>query len=404
MEQQTSLQTTNRVTHTEKTTGSAADRRHRNTAGINKTAFLQQLKQEYFHDILRARSHTKHFRHTRAQTIGNRVRTLAFLFAALLPAWIVVDSFYLQGNEILTLALMRLVTGGACLALAIWRADNHDLLTSRIKLALLVLIPSLFQTTAHLYLDQSSYHGLPPGYHFFPFMIVTLGAIFPLTIMEGGFLAVFVTGLHLGTAAYTGTLTTLSTLNDVWLLVLLALITGWAALTQLTMLMRLYRQAHRDPLTGLANRRSIVSYLQQELAHCRTNKLPLSLMLLDLDKFKRVNDQHGHAAGDEVLKSFAHLLISQSRAEDLVGRYGGEEFLMVLSGTPCQGAHKIAERLRLACHAEQVKVPTGELLNFTTSIGVAEAQPGEQIEQMLKRVDDALYAAKGGGRDRVVIA
>jgi len=383
---------------------SDSDRRRRNLASGNKSAFLQQLKQEYFNDILRARAHTKHFRHTRAQTIGNRVRTLAFLFGVLIPAWISIDALYLSGREIQTLAVMRLVTGIACLSLAFWRSANHDLPTSRIKLALLVVIPSLFQTAAHLYLEQSSYQGLPPGYHFFPFMIITLGAIFPLTILEGGFLAVFITGLHVGTAAYTSELTSLDTLNDIWLLVLLALITGWAALTQLTMLMRLYRQAHRDPLTGLANRRSIVAYLQQEVAHSREFNNPLSLMLLDLDKFKRVNDSYGHAAGDEVLKRFAGLLVEQSRAEDLVGRYGGEEFLMVLSGTPCHGAQQIAERLRTSCHGERVRVPTGDQLSFTTSIGVAEMRPDETIEQMLKRVDDALYAAKGGGRDRVVIA
>ncbi|WP_210395700.1 GGDEF domain-containing protein [Motiliproteus sediminis] len=379
------------------------ERRRQHRASSNKTAFLQQLKQEYFYDILRARSHSRHFRHTRAQTISNRVRTLAFLLGVLIPAWITIDTLYLSGSELFFISLLRLATGGALLGLAFWRSESHSLHLSRVKLAALVLISSLFHTVAHLYLNASG-TGIPPGYHFFPFMIITLGAIFPLTIMEGGWLALFITATHLGTAAYEGELTTLQTLNDIWLLVLLALITGWAALTQLTMMMRLYRQAHRDPLTGLANRRSIVAYLEREVLHSREHDVALSLMLLDLDKFKRINDTHGHAAGDEVLKTFASLLVSQSREEDLVGRYGGEEFLMILSGTPKSGAHQIAERLRSACHQQRVIIPAGEALQFTTSIGVAELNQDESIEQMLKRVDDALYAAKGGGRDRVVIA
>lgn len=379
------------------------ERRRRQRATTNKQAFLQKLKQEYFLDILRARSHTRHFRHTRAKTLSNRVRTLAFLLGVLIPAWISVDVFYLAGDELRFVVFARLVTGACCLALALWRSDIHNLRSARFRLALLILLPSVFQTLAHLYLDGRELP-LPPGYVFFPFMIISLGAIFPLTILEGASLASFLTGLHLATAAYTDDLFKQQTLNEIWLLVLLALISGWAALTQLTMMMRLYRQAHRDPLTGLANRRSIVTYLEQEVRSSRRNETPLSLMLLDLDKFKRFNDHYGHAAGDEVLIHFANLLVAQSRAEDLVGRYGGEEFLMVLSDTSREGAQQIAERLRLACHEEEVITPTGDPLRFTTSIGVAQMHPDESIDQALKRVDDALYAAKGGGRDRVVIA
>ncbi len=378
--------------------------RRKNPPGRNtKAEFLQRLKQEYFLDILRARSHSKHFRHTRAQYINSRVRSIAFLLGLLIPAWIMVDMLYLSEEALYTIATLRGITGVACLGLGLWSGGNHNLRLARIKLALLILIPSVFQTAAHLYLEQIQ-HSLPAGYHFFPFMIISLSAIFPLTIMEGGFISSSVVALYMLTTAYLGQLFSLDTLNDIWLLVLLALIAGWAALTQLTMLMRLYRQAHRDSLTGLANRRSIMNYLKREVTYCQSNKNPLTIMLFDLDRFKSVNDQYGHATGDEVLKHFADMAISESRSEDLVGRFGGEEFLMILTDTELASAEKIAERFRFACQALRVDVPDGEAIRFTTSIGVAQLQPGEKLVGLLKRVDDALYAAKGNGRDRVVVA
>nr|WP_255537781.1 GGDEF domain-containing protein [Motiliproteus sp. SC1-56] len=168
--------------------------------------------------------------------------------------------------------------------------------------------------------------------------------------------------------------------------------------------MRLYRQANRDPLTGLANRRSLMTFLKREAEHCQSQEVALSVMLFDLDKFKRVNDQYGHAVGDKVLKAFSKLAVEQSRQEDLVGRFGGEEFLMILHNTPLAGAQRIGERLRQACMNESIEVEGGEPFSFTTSIGIAQLQPEESLEQLLKRVDEALYAAKRGGRNRIALA
>jgi diguanylate cyclase (GGDEF)-like protein len=369
-----------------------------------KRAFLDRLKQEFFYDILRARSHSKHFRHTRALSITNRVRSLALILAVLIPAWIAVDALYLPQGDTQAIALLRMFTGAACFGLFFWSRDNHDLTTARFKLALLVIIPSLFHTASQALLLEDGQTTLPAGYHFFPFLILSLGAIFPLTIIEGAFLAVFVVGLYITTALVKGDLLSLASLNDVWLLALLAMIAGWAALTQLTMMMRLYRQAHRDPLTGLANRRSIINFLEREVEYSRDIGVPLSVILMDLDKFKRINDTHGHAIGDVVLQSFAGLLTSQSRNEDLVGRYGGEEFLMILSATAREDAVMIAERLRQSCTEQRIDLDDDEPLSFSTSAGVTALRPGESIDEMMKRVDDALYNAKGGGRNRVVAA
>ncbi len=388
------------------TDAAGGDSRRKNKPGserLTKKAFLLQLKQEYLLDLLRARAHGKHFRETRAQYISTRVRSISFILAVLVPAWIAIDALYLPEEQLQSIAILRLLTGGLCLLLSFSCNQGYSLLQARLRLALLVLIPSGFQVAASYYLLNSSLHALPAGYHFFPFLVMSITAIFPLTIIEGGCIAVFVIALELLKHFLSSTLFSVQALNDIWLLVLLALSAGWAALTQLAMLMRLYRQAHRDPLTGLANRRSIMTYLEREATYCRKNQQPLSVMLFDLDKFKRINDSHGHATGDEVLKNFADLMIRQSRQEDLVGRFGGEEFLMILSGTELEGAQRIAERLRLACHDQQVLTPTDISLSYTTSIGVAQLAPKETLEGLLHRVDEALYSAKGGGRDRVVV-
>ncbi|MEH6823959.1 MAG: GGDEF domain-containing protein [Motiliproteus sp.] len=370
----------------------------------NKKAFAQRLAQEYFFDILRARSHSKHFRHTRALYLSNRVRSLACILALLIPAWIAVDAFYLPSEELKIIAILRILTGLSCLGLALWSHDSHDLKTSRFKLALLILIPSLFHTATQVYLISSGNDTLPAGYHFFPFLIISLGSIFPLTIFEGGFIAAFVMGLYTTTELAIGDLFALQSLNDIWLLGLLAVIAGWAALTQLSMMMRLYRQAHRDPLTGLANRRSIMDFLRREVEYSRSIDAPLSVILLDLDKFKRINDNHGHAVGDQVLCGFADMLIAQSRPQDLVGRFGGEEFLIILSATSRDSAQLIAERLRQNCHQQAHTLDQGSILKYTTSAGVTQLRPSETIEEMIKRADDALYDAKGCGRDRVIVA
>mgnify|MGYP001150390912 CR=1 FL=1 len=370
----------------------------------SKRDFIQRIKQEYFFDILRARSHSKHFKNTRASYISNRVRSLAFILAVLIPAWIAVDTLYLPDNKLYVIAVLRILTGASCLGLALWSRNSHDLKTSRMKLALLILLPLLFHTGSQVYLLSNNQEALPAGYHFFPFLVISMGSIFPLTIFEGGFIASFVMGLYTTTKLAMADLFTLSSLNDLWLLGLLAIIAGWASLTQLTMMMRLYRQAHRDPLTGLANRRSIMDFLKREVKYSRAIDAPLSVILLDLDKFKRINDEHGHAVGDQVLRGFAELLIAQSRSEDLVGRYGGEEFLIILSATPVEVAQQIAERLRLSCHQQPITLTEQQNLSYTTSAGVTALLSHETIDEMMKRVDDALYNAKGHGRDRVVVA
>lgn len=156
------------------------------------------------------------------------------------------------------------------------------------------------------------------------------------------------------------------------------------------------RFALTDRLTGLMNRRGLEGVLQREVARSRRNDLPLSVVLIDVDRFKQVNDAHGHAAGDEVLRQIAAACASHVRASDVVGRWGGEEFLAVLPGARMEGARSSGERLRVA--VEGLRVATGCV---TISAGVAEIGPAGDVEAAIREADERLYSAKSGGRNRV---
>ena len=163
----------------------------------------------------------------------------------------------------------------------------------------------------------------------------------------------------------------------------------------------LYRLATIDQLTGLFNRRAFLELAERELARARRTGSPHAVLMMDLDQFKRVNDKYGHQAGDRVLAGFATVTKGCVRTEDLVGRYGGEEFCAVLPGITMQKAIAIAERLRVAVSQR----PLGDLPRATTvSIGVAFCSGATRgsLHAAIGRADEALYRAKQDGRDCVV--
>lgn len=158
-----------------------------------------------------------------------------------------------------------------------------------------------------------------------------------------------------------------------------------------------------DPLTGLHNRRYIISRLRQGLDAMERSGERVSVALIDIDHFKRINDSWGHQAGDKVLRGFAERLKRELRAVDVAGRYGGEEFLVVLFGAGADSALEAAERCRAAMAREPfVLASSGETLAVTLSAGVAEARIGDDIEDLLARADSALYEAKSSGRNQVL--
>ncbi|WP_412545916.1 PleD family two-component system response regulator [Maricaulis sp. MIT060901] len=159
-----------------------------------------------------------------------------------------------------------------------------------------------------------------------------------------------------------------------------------------------------DALTGLHNRRFIESRLRQAVESANAGGAPVSVLLLDIDYFKRINDTHGHEAGDVVLKIFAQRITAQLRALDLASRYGGEEFVILMPGSGLAEAEHAAERIRRSVCSELFKLSDELELPVTVSVGLAQASSGEPMESLLRRADAALYEAKTDGRNRVQAA
>jgi len=163
---------------------------------------------------------------------------------------------------------------------------------------------------------------------------------------------------------------------------------------------KLVEMASRDPLTGLANRRHLLALAEHEIARTRRSGEPLSLIIADIDHFKRINDQRGHETGDQVLRHVAATLTNLCRAQDVVARWGGEEFLLLLPGTNAEAATMLAERIR-ASVATSPLPGDDAAVTITLSLGVALLKPDEEVAGAIARADRALYRSKEGGRDRV---
>ncbi len=169
---------------------------------------------------------------------------------------------------------------------------------------------------------------------------------------------------------------------------------------------RLEQLATTDPLTGIANRRKMTEHIGKELERVRRLRHPLALLMVDIDHFKRINDTYGHEAGDRALVAVAGMLSASLRAVDTVGRFGSEEFVLLMPETDLETAGLAAERLREAASQLVVEVDGGLTIALTISVGVAASRPQhapDTASSLLVRADRALYQAKAEGRDRVVL-
>ncbi len=168
----------------------------------------------------------------------------------------------------------------------------------------------------------------------------------------------------------------------------------------------LYELGVHDPLTGAYNKRYLIERLKEEISHSKRFKVPLSLVMIDIDHFKEINDTHGHLAGDYVLIKTAELLNSMCRKEDVLARYGGEEFLMVLRNTDEEGALVQAERIRKEIARTSI-ISEGIKIDITISLGVTSIQESlecEDFQKFIKEADQSLYHSKQQGRNRTTKA
>lgn len=165
-------------------------------------------------------------------------------------------------------------------------------------------------------------------------------------------------------------------------------------------------EARTDGLTGLTNRRGFESELAACLGEARPDETGPSLLMADIDHFKRINDSYGHLFGDKVLKAVAQIIQDNVKGKDTAARYGGEEFVVLLPDTTLDCARRLAEKIRSIVEHCRIKRATdnGAVANITISIGIASIRPGEAMADFINRADAALYAAKDAGRNRVTTA
>lgn len=162
----------------------------------------------------------------------------------------------------------------------------------------------------------------------------------------------------------------------------------------------LEHEAMHDPLTGIYNRRAIIMMLEKEMARARREKTNLYIGMCDLDHFKKINDTHGHKAGDDAIVDFTKCAGKVMRISDHIGRYGGEEFLLIIPGSSGQGPGEVFDRICRSVRKNTTQAD-GRKINFTVSIGVASFSGNNNVDHILKSADKALYHAKNSGRDQV---
>ncbi len=339
----------------------------------------------------------------RATMIVNRVRLFAFLFAVLTPMWIVVDFLVFKPPLWWQLALMRLSASAAFTCLVLFYRPRGNLLDAYRAMALLFAIPTLFYIASYSVLGSHELTGLSAavssGYAFLPFVLLAGLSIFPLTLIENLVLAspILVAQLvaaalrwpHLDLPAFLGTF---------WLLVLITGVSALAGMSQLAFMIALVRQATRDPLTGMFSRSSGEEMLELQLILANRSGAPLAVAFIDLDHFKSINDQYGHEAGDKVLIIMTRHIQACLRRGDMLTRWGGEEFLLIMPNTDLEQAIQALERLRE--HGLGLR-PDGAPV--TASIGVAErmGDATEDWRALVELADHRMYYAKQNGRNQV---
>ncbi len=340
----------------------------------------------------------------RAALIVNRVRLFAFLFAVLTPLWSIVDFIVFPYPLWQELALMRFAACVAFAFLVVSYRSNGVLFDAYRAIALLFAIPTVFYVASHTLLTFYQLSGISAaigaGYAFLPFVLLGGLAIFPLTLLETCIVAspILICQAVSGYVRWAA-MDWPSFAGAFWLLLLIAGVAGLAGICQLAFMIALVRQAIRDPLTGAFSRNSGAELLDLHFTNAWRANTPFAVAFLDLDRFKRINDEFGHEEGDRALIAMTEQLSRHMRHGDALVRWGGEEFVLLMPGATLPQARLAIERLRSAGFGAR---PEGGPI--TASIGIAERGADNALEwkELVEMADRRMYRAKESGRDRIV--
>jgi len=351
-------------------------------------------------ELWSSRTHSPAVNRERANIIARRVRQISAGLAILTLFWIVIDAATVSWPQWSHLAFGRIAAGTAFAWVSIGR--RHDAPKSGIfEVGLLVGISLAFFLYANAILVQNMQPGslaVGTAYYYLPFIIAAGLSIFPLTVLESclfGLCCIACKGIAIG--LWPGLLSGEGPLSTIWRLALIVGISAIAGGSQLQFLLRLTEQAAKDGLTGLLVRRVGEELVHSQCAYAIRNKLPFSIIFIDIDLFKSLNDQFGHDAGDAAIASVAAHLRQLVRQQDVVVRWGGEEFVIGLLGTNAHDAEIAVQRLAISGIGKR---PDGTIL--TASIGIAErvCDDMDSASALIDLADQRMYASKRAGRNR----
>ncbi len=340
----------------------------------------------------------------RAEMIISRVRLVAAMFAVLTPLWIIVDVWVFEAKVAVLLGIGRILTSVGFAALAVAYSNSQKMSDAYRALAVMFGIPTLFFIYSHPLL--SHYHltgaaaAIAAGYAFLPFVMVAGLSVFPLTALEGFLYALPVLCAEAGVALMQlDMLTWSSHLGAFWLLMLITATATLSGMSQLAFMAALVSQATHDPLTQCFSRASGEEMLNIQFRIANRNGSSLGVVFVDLDNFKKINDGFGHDSGDKVLIGATQSMRETLRGGDVLIRWGGEEFLILLPNSNCQAAATMVERLRARGLGLR---PDGA--QQTASFGVATnvADCAKDGAHLVELADQRMYRAKAEGKDRCV--
>lgn len=365
---------------------------------------IGDLKREEFVWLVSASRHLSILSLMRTRILNSRIRLVSLVFGVLILLWMPLDIFFLPSDVWPGIILARIVSAAAFFLVGMYGERVTGLNRTLGLLLAMLMVPMLFFVFAYVFIGQHSLNQLASfystGYTLLPFVIVSGLSLFPLTAIECALFTLPVLAIQVICA-----MLNLPLLNwpnfggSMWLLFLLTGTSGFSCLSQLMFLIVIESASFRDKLTECFSRGSGEELLSIQFAASIRSNEHFSLAFIDLDHFKSVNDEHGHDAGDKVLKGAVDAIQGRIRPNDIFVRWGGEEFLLLMPATTGEQARHVVDRLR----AEGLgKRPEGNPV--TASIGIAERIVDKTggWHELIDIADKRMYMAKSGGRDRVV--
>ena len=356
-------------------------------------------------DLFWARAHSPYLQRHRAAIVISRVQLVSAAFAVLTPLWILVDAIAFAWPAWGILGAIRLFSSAVFLALAWpWQIDKSQRNAFLMLAAMLVNPPIFYLASIPLFngggLDLMAAI-VAALYALLPFVSIAGLSVFPLTLLESVLFAGPVMVMGAFGAAFAGDFTWPTYIGNMWLMMLIFGVGALAGAGQLHYMMALVSRASQDPLTGVFTRRSGGEIIDLQYRVAERNDAPFAVAFFDLDNFKSINDRYGHDEGDAALRTLVASLRAKLRLSDIIVRWGGEEFVVVLSNTDAAGVRLVIRRIMQDWLGKR---PDGGPL--TASIGIAERKTDgiEDWPQLVELADQRMYKAKKGGKARAVSA